>query len=280
MESRSSLSIGYIGALILAVLSCLSPVSSRTVGAKTEKIVDPLTLEHHAHSRHKRNIACQDLECRSLCPWTWVHDSEDGRQPRSIFKAQCINASCDFDFAGLGSRAQRRLQLHTECDLVYTDIKVWQNDYPAWIPWPIACACSKPRSRTVTRHGDSLVMSVLRHRLSNTGVRAIDAIPAAGRYGGYDGIDAIPAAGGYGGYDAIDARPAARSYWDYDSMDAISAAGSYRGSDDTGDSQDRNIHLMPGRRFRHENNWNFPVRRSRNENRRNLSVRRFRQQNN
>ena len=80
---------------------------------------------------------------------------------------------------------------------------------------------------------------------------------------GIRAIDTIPAAGGYGGYDAIDANPAARSYVDYDSMDAIPAAGSYRGSDGSDVGQDTNIPLRPGRRFRHENNWNSPVRRSR-----------------
>ena len=80
---------------------------------------------------------------------------------------------------------------------------------------------------------------------------------------GIRAIDAIPAAGVYGGYDAIDAYPAARRYVDYDSMDAIPAAGSYRSSDDSDIGQDTNTQLISGRRFRHENNWKSPVRRSR-----------------
>ena len=177
MNPKTGFTIGYIGVIILAVLISSSVVSSRTMhsGSDTEtrseeEVVHPLTLEDHSQSRHKRNVDCPDLECRSLCPWTWVHDSQDGREPRSIFKAQCLNQSCDFDFDGLGQRTKRKLQLLTECDLVYTDIKVWQDEYPAWIRWPIACACSRARSRTMLRLGDGIVMSEFnRHRPSNTG---------------------------------------------------------------------------------------------------------------
>ena len=180
MEPKGSLTIRYVfGLLILAVLSSISLVYSKSVGTdaetKADEIVDPFTLTHDTHSRHKRSVDCQGLECRSLCPWTWVPDPQNGREPRTIFKARCLNASCDFNFAGhwLGPRAKSRLQIHTECDLVYTDIKVWQDDEPAWIPWPIACACSRSRSRTTMRLDGGLAMSetdVMRHRISNTGI--------------------------------------------------------------------------------------------------------------
>lgn len=162
----------YYGYLRISVfLFSIFAVSSRTINSESEsdslkEVFHPLTLQIRGESRHKRNVECSSLSCRSLCPWTWVHDSKDGRVPHSISRAVCLNQTCDFDFIGLGHRTRRRLQFLTECELVYTDIRVWQDDSPTWIPWPIACACSRARSSAMMRLGNGVVISEFNRQIS------------------------------------------------------------------------------------------------------------------
>ena len=137
-----------------------------------EAIVHPaLLIGHTSKERHKRDVGCQDISCRSLCPWTMVKDVQDGRVPRNIYRAECMNATCDYDFdrSYLGNRAKRSLQILTECELVYTEVEVMLNGKVTWIPWPMACACSKTRSRTFLRLGKGIVMSDV-NRMASAGM--------------------------------------------------------------------------------------------------------------
>lgn len=173
---------GYIWIILVYIPTIYSStVSDESSSDKIElpnenrEIFHPLSLKGLHEKRHKRDLECDELECRSLCPWTWVPDSEEGRDPQSIYRAKCENQTCNFNISGIGHRVRRKLQLHTECDLVYTDIQVWKNGEATWIPWPIACACSKSRTRTLMRLGDEMVLSDF-GRVANAGVRAIDEI--------------------------------------------------------------------------------------------------------
>ena len=110
----------------------------------------------HRQSRPKRHADCRSLECRSLCPWHYVQDKKNGRKPRSISKAECLRKSCDYNFDGLGQIVKDVLNFYTECEPVYTKIKVWQDGFEEWTQWPIACTCSRVRSRSrmKTNFGD------------------------------------------------------------------------------------------------------------------------------
>ena len=175
MKPKRALTIGYIGVKILAVLIGSPAVAPMIIEFDTNiKTYDvgPWTLEDldRMHSKKKRNVDCRGLECRSLCPWRLVQDTQEGRNPRSISRAQCVSRSCDFGFDGLGRLIKSVLQFYTECEPVYTTIKVWQDGLPEWIHWPIACACSRVRSRTETSFGDVFKISDLnRHKSSTTG---------------------------------------------------------------------------------------------------------------
>ena len=165
------LSITYVLGRIATVLKNDGLTSKVLINDNKEVSFHPLALTGRGKERHKRNVGCPDVECRSLCPWTWVQDSQDGRDPHSIYKAQCMNQTCSFDFdrRHVGNRAKRSLQILTECELIYTEIEVWQDGEATWIPWPIACACSKARSGTLLRTGHGIVMSDM-NRMASAGI--------------------------------------------------------------------------------------------------------------
>ena len=135
------------------------PYQNTFVKDTDEVGVHPFTLTRQSKSRHARNADCLDLRCRSLCPWKWVTDSKEGRVPRFITKAQCLNQTCNYDFGKkyIGNKARRILEALSVCELVYTDIKVIQNGEMTYIPWPVACACSQSKYKPLQRRGHEMV---------------------------------------------------------------------------------------------------------------------------